>query len=162
SRAYEYSFGGKAARVYSFDVWKCRFVLLDNTEYGDQIPWKEQLKMADEWLGEKADLKKFVFVHSPPHEVEKWAYHSMPARMSEPFVDLMSKHSVDKVFLGHIHAFSTATYEDVEYMIVGGGGAGLHSHYGEMGSVHSYVIVDVLPGSVKMRLVRLLPDPDKD
>ena len=81
----------------------------------------------------------------------------MSAAMSTPFVKLMTKHKVDHVFSGHIHSYSTATYEGINYTVAGGGGAGLHKQYGEMGSVHNYVVVDVLPEGVQMRLVRLIP-----
>ena len=154
--SYEYAFGGKNSRVYHFDVGKCRFVVLDNTESEGAMPWEEQLSLADKWL-KKRGFRKFVFLHSPPHDVEKWAYHSMSKAMSTPFVKLMTEHNVDHVFCGHIHSYSTATYEGIDYTVAGGGGAGLHQQYGEMGSVHNYVIVDVLPERVQMRLVRLLP-----
>jgi Icc-related predicted phosphoesterase len=154
--SYEYAFGGKNSRVYHFDVGKCRFVVLDNTGSNGAMPWEEQLSLADKWL-KKRGSRKFVFLHSPPRDVEKWAYHSMSAAMSTPFVKLMTKHKVDHVFSGHIHSYSTATYEGINYTVAGGGGAGLHKQYGEMGSVHNYVVVDVLPEGVQMRLVRLIP-----
>lgn len=153
---YEYIFGGNDSRVFHFDVGNCRFVVLDNTGVESAIPWEEQLRMADKWL-EVKDRYKFVFIHLPPYEVEKWSYHSMEEEMSAPFVKLMSKHSVDHVFLGHIHAYSTATFEGVEYTITGGGGAGLHKQYGKMGSVNHYVVVDILPESIEMRVVHLIP-----
>ncbi len=152
---YEYIFGGKDSRVFHFDVSNCRFVIMDNTGVESAIPWEEQLQMADKWL-EVNKQYKFVFVHEPIYEVEKWAYHSMDKEMSEPFVKLMSKHRVDHVFFGHIHAYSTATYEGVEYTITGGGGAGLHTQYGKMGSVNHYVIVDILQESIEMRVVHLI------
>ena len=80
----------------------------------------------------------------------------MEEEMSGPFAKLMSKHKVDHVFFGHIHAYSTDTYEGIEYTITGGGGAGLHRQYGKMGSVNHYVIVDILPESIEMRVVHLI------
>lgn len=71
---------------------------------------------------------------------------------------LMSKHRVDHVFCGHIHAYSTTTYEGVEYTVTGGGGASLHKHFGEMESVNHYVVIDILPDSVKMRVARLIAE----
>jgi len=154
--SYEYAFGGKDSRVYHFDVGKCRFIVLDNNGSKGAMSWEKQLSLADKWL-KKRGYRKFVFVHSPPHDVEKWAYHSMPAAMSTPFVKLMAKRKVDHVFCGHIHSYSTATYEGINYTVAGGGGASLHEHYGEMGSVHHYVVVDVLPEEVQMRVVRFIP-----
>jgi predicted phosphodiesterase len=157
--SYEYAFGGKDSRFYHFDVGKCRFVFLDNTGSKGALPWEEQLSLADKWL-KKRGFRKFVFLHAPPGEVEKWAYHSMSASMSPPFVKLMTKHKVDHVFSGHIHSYSTATYEGINYKVAGGGGARLHQHYGEMGSLHNYVVVDVLPERVQMQLVRLIPQDE--
>ncbi len=148
SLGYEYAFGGAAARVYHFDYGNCRFIILDNTEREPRMLWEEQLALAEKWLSEKGDYRKFVFVHRPPYDVGKWAYHSMPPEMSTPFVKLMSKHKVDHVFAGHIHAYSTATYGGVDYTVTGGGGASLHSQYGKLGSVHHYTVVDVLPDNI--------------
>lgn len=152
---YEYTFGGKDSRIFHFDVSNCRFVIMDNTGVESALPWEEQLQMADKWL-EVNKQYKFVFIHLPPYEVERWSYHSMEEEMSGPFVKLMSKHRVDHVFCGHIHAYSTATFEGVEYTITGGGGASLHKQYGKMGSVNHFVVVDILPESIKMRVVHLI------
>lgn len=160
SLGYEYAFGGAAARVYHFDYGNCRFIILDNINQAGMMSWEEQLALAEKWLSEKKDYRKFVFVHSPPYDVEKWAYHSMPPKMSTPFVKLMSRHKVDHVFCGHIHAYSTATYGGVDYTVTGGGGASLHSQYGELGSVHHYTVVDVLPDNIEMKVVCFLPTKD--
>ncbi|MFC2161968.1 metallophosphoesterase family protein, partial [Acidobacteriota bacterium] len=154
--AYEYIFGGKDSRVFHFDVGNCRFVILDNTDDESAIPWEDQLQMADEWLD--VDMQyKFVFAHTPIYEVEKWTWHSMTEEMSGPFVKLMSKHSVDHVFFGHIHAYSTATYDGIEYTVTGGAGAGIHRRYGKSGSVNHYMVIDILPDSIEMRVVQLIP-----
>ncbi len=152
---YEYTFGGKDSRAYHFDVSNCRFVFLDNTGVKSAIPWEEQLGKADKWLDVNKQYK-FVFVHEPLYEIEKWSYHSMNEEMSGPFAKLMSKHKVDHVFFGHIHAYSTATFEGVDYTITGGGGASLHKQFGKMGSVNHFVVVDILPESIEMRVVHLI------
>lgn len=160
NRTYEYVFGGKGSRVYHFDYGSCRFIILDNYECDEVMLWKDQLKLADEWLAEKKDYRKFVFIHLPPPEVKKWAYHAMYPEMSDPFVKLMSKHHVDHVFAGHIHAYSTAVYDGVEYTVTGGGGAPLHTNYGDKGSHYHYVVVEVVQGRVDMKLVRFLPQDE--
>ncbi len=74
------------------------------------------------------------------------------------FTGLMSRYEVEHVFLGHIHAYSTAVYDGVPYTITGGGGAGLHDRFGPQGNIHNYVICDRQPdGSVKQRVVRFYP-----
>ncbi len=155
---YEYVFGGDSSRVYYFDYGNCRFVVLDNGVADGIMSWQEQLALADVWLAEKPDYRKFVFLHKPPAEVQKWAYHAMPPAMSAPFVALMSKYKVDHVFCGHIHAYSTDSYDGIEYTVTGGAGAGLHRQYGELGSVYHYVVVDVLPQEIKMQVVRFYPE----
>ncbi|MHC4708785.1 MAG: hypothetical protein ACYS8I_17105 [Planctomycetota bacterium] len=67
----------------------------------------------------------------------------------------MTKHKVSEVYLGHIHAYSTAKYGGVDYTISGGGGAGLHDRYGPGGNIHHYVICDVTAdGMVRQQVVR--------
>jgi len=157
SLAYTFVFGGDESRVYHFDYGNYRFIILDNCEGDNAMPWDKQLMLADKWLSGKKNYIKFVFMHKPPTDVEIWAYHAMPHEMSAPLVKLMSKHKVDHVFCGHIHAYSTATYGGVEYTVTGGGGAPLHSQYGELGSCYHYVIVDVLPDKIDMKVVRFSP-----
>lgn len=73
---------------------------------------------------------------------------------SEAFTELMAKHRVDEVFLGHIHAYSTATLDGVSYTVAGGGGAGLHDRFGPSGNVHHYVICDVTSDGITQQVVR--------
>ncbi len=96
-----------------------------------------------------------VSTHKPIGTVEKWAYHSWDGASSERFAQLMSSHDAAHVFFGHIHAYSTTTYQGVDYTITGGGGAGLHDRYGPQGNVHHYVICDVeADGSLKQQVLR--------
>lgn len=156
SQAYHYVFGSNSHYFY-FDYNHARFIILDNNPCPATPPWREQLAAAEKWLRTARNKKKFVFIHRPPAEIMKWAYHSMPHRMSRPFTELMSKYQVDHVFCGHIHAYSTATYKGVPYTITGGGGAALHQHYGEKGSAFHYLVVDVYPQKLEMTLCRLVP-----
>jgi hypothetical protein len=96
-----------------------------------------------------------VFAHRPPADIEKWAYHAWSLEESRIFTETMTRRGVEHVFLGHIHAYSTATWNGVHYTVTGGGGAGLHDRYGPQGNVHHYVIVDVLPdGRLRQTVVR--------
>jgi hypothetical protein len=71
----------------------------------------------------------------------------------------MTKHCVYEVYMGHIHAYSTATLGGVKYTLSGGGGTQLHRQYGPLGSVHHYVICDVTPdGSISQQVVRFYED----
>ena len=67
----------------------------------------------------------------------------------------MTKYEVSEVYLGHIHAYSTAKYGGVNYTLSGGGGAPLHDRFGRRGNVHHYVICDVMTdGAVRQQVVR--------
>jgi hypothetical protein len=105
------------------------------------------------------EMSVIVAAHRPIATVEKWAYHSWDETSSGTFADLMSEHDVEHVFFGHIHAYSTARLQGVDYTIAGGGGAGLHDRYGPSGNVHHYVICDVHPdGTLSQQVVRFHRD----
>jgi predicted phosphodiesterase len=151
--SYLTSFGPKSLTYY-FDYGNARFIILDICSRVNTL--SEQLKMADEWLNNAPkEYFKFVFAHVPPGDIKKWAYHAMSGEQSRMFTELMTKHRVDHVFLGHIHAYSTATYMNVDYTVTGGAGAKLHKRYGPKGSAYHYIIVDVKPGEIKQQLVQL-------
>ncbi|MFC1483511.1 metallophosphoesterase family protein [Candidatus Neomarinimicrobiota bacterium] len=153
--SYMTSFGANALNYY-FDYGNARFVILDNCSR--VTDYSAQLDVADQWLAETPpEYYKFVFVHVPPGEVKKWAYHAMSGKKSRQFTDLMTKHEVNHVFAGHIHAYSTASYNGVDYTITGGAGASLHDRYGPRGSVHHYVIVDITSEGMKQQVVRFYP-----
>lgn len=161
NRANEFKYlFGEGSLNYSFDRGNCRFVFLDNIS--TNLAWEEILELADGWLsGTPGGYRKIVSIHMPPANIEKWAYHAMPAADSKSFTDLMARHGVDEVFLGHIHAYSTATLDGVSYTIAGGGGAGLHDRFGPTGNVHHYVICDVTPGGIKQQVVRFFREDDE-
>ncbi|HCK99425.1 MAG TPA: hypothetical protein DHW42_04885, partial [Candidatus Marinimicrobia bacterium] len=116
----------------------------------------ETIDWLDSVLSEAPEnFHKIVVAHSPFGNVEKWLYHVMDKKHSKAFGDLMSKYKVDHVFFGHIHAYSTATYNGIDYTVSGGGGAGLHDRFGPAGNVYHYIICDVLPdGTLKQQIVR--------
>lgn len=153
AREYRYLFGERALNYY-FDYGKTRYIFVDNVTkvqpYEETLSWLEQT-LANTPKG----YRKYVCAHKPPSTIEKWAYHAWDGTNSRVFTDLMTKHKVDEVYLGHIHAYSTARYGGVDYTLSGGGGAGLHDRYGPLGNVHHYVICDVAPdGTVKQQVVR--------
>jgi len=150
---YRYLFGENSLN-YFFDYEKTRYIFFDNVS--KVIPYEESLEWLDSTLADTPeDFNIIVSAHKPIATIEKWAYHSWNRDDSDTFAKLMSKYSVDHVFFGHIHAYSTATLNDVPYTITGGGGAGLHDRYGPLGNVHNYIICDVMPdGSMNQKIVR--------
>lgn len=151
--SYLTSFGPNSLNYY-FDYGNCRFIILDNCSRFTNLD--KQLEITDQWLSDTPDgFYKFVFAHLPPGNIEKWSYHALDIEKSHKFTELMSKHQVDHVFVGHIHAYSTAHFQGVDYTVTGGGGAELHKQYGPKGSVHHYVIVDVTADGIKQQVVQL-------
>jgi hypothetical protein len=153
AHAFRYLFGEKSLNYY-FDYGKARYIFLDNASKAS-TPEKTRMWL-DKTLAETPQgYQKYVAAHKPPSTIQKWAYHAMNDGNSKVFTDLMTKHKVAEVYLGHIHAYSTAEHGGVSYSLSGGGGAGLHDRYGPMGNVHHYVICDVsADGTVKQQVVR--------
>ncbi len=150
---YQALFGPNSLNYY-FDHGRRRFILFDNA--ASVLPYEETLAWLKRVLEETPpELSIIVAAHKPVATVEKWAYHSWDEEPSRGFSDLMSKYEAEHVFFGHIHAYSTALFQGVDYTIAGGGGAGLHDRYGPSGNVHHYVICDVQSdGTLEQRVVR--------
>ncbi len=160
AREFRYLFGDNALNYY-FDYGRARYVFFDNVTVVD--PYDKTLQWVDRVLSETpAAYRKYVACHRPPRNIEKWAYHAWSEEESKVFTALMTKHKVDEVYHGHIHAYSTTTFGGVNYTLTGGGGAGLHDRFGPMGNVHHYLICDVMPdGTVKQQVVRFY-DTEKE
>ena len=157
AQEYRYLFGPNALN-YFFDYGKVRYVFIDNVTKVQ--PYDETLRWLDKTLADTPEgYRKYVSAHKPPSSIGKWAYHAWDDSNSRAFTELMTKHQVDEVYHGHIHAYSTAHYNGVNYTLSGGGGAGLHNRYGSLGNVHHYVICDVMgDGTVKQQVVRFYKD----
>ncbi|MFQ6034997.1 MAG: metallophosphoesterase family protein [Sedimentisphaerales bacterium] len=153
AQEYQYLFGEKTLNYY-FDYGNARYIFIDNVTKVQ--PYEQTLEWLDKTLADTPKgYRKYVAAHKPPSTIEKWAYHAWDESNSRAFTALMTKHKVDEVYLGHIHAYSTARYNGVNYTVSGGGGAGLHDRYGPLGNVHHYVICDVTAdGTVKQQVVR--------
>jgi hypothetical protein len=153
AREYRYLFGEESLNYY-FDYGKARYVFIDNGS--DASSPEETLSWLDKTLaGTPKGFRKYVAVHKPPRNIEKWAYHAWDEKESKAFTDLMTKYGVSEVYLGHIHAYSTAKYGGVNYTLSGGGGASLHNRFGPKGNFHHYIIYDVMPdGAVRQQVVR--------
>ncbi len=153
---YRYLFGDNSLNFH-FDYGGVRFVFMDNVTAVQ--PYDQTLSWLDRVLSETPPGHgKLVFTHRPPADIEKWAYHAWDLEESIIFTQTMTRRGVEHVFLGHIHAYSTATKNEVLYTITGGGGAGLHDRYGPEGNVHHYVICDVEPdGRLRQTVVRFQP-----
>lgn len=160
AREFRFLFGDDAMN-YHFDYGKARYIFFDNVS-GAQT-FEQTLAWLDRTLADTpAGFRKVLSAHKPPATIGKWAYHAMNMENSQSFTHLMTKHRVDEVFLGHIHAYSTASLGGVAYTVSGGGGAGLHNRYGPKGDVHHYILCDVMAdGTVEQRVVRFFRENRK-
>jgi hypothetical protein len=81
------------------------------------------------WLDQQltTPLRKMLFMHKPP-AVGNWA-HAFDAspwtQNADRFTALASQRAVDRVFLGHIHAYEEKEIGGVRYVVSGGAGAPL-------------------------------------
>ena len=153
AHAFRYLFGENSLTYY-FDYGNARYVFIDNASDASS-PEKTRAWLVKTLAETPQGYQKYVAAHKPPATIQKWAYHAMDHDNSKVFTDLMTKHKVAEVYLGHIHAYSTAIHSGIHYTLSGGGGAGLHNRFGPMGNVHHFVICDVsADGTVKQQVVR--------
>jgi hypothetical protein len=159
SQAWEYRYlCGEDALNYFFDFGGYRFVVIDNCS--KVLPPSKTLQWLDRTLASTPQgIRKIVVAHQPPAAIEKWAYHAWTKPESQIFVNLMEKYRVSEVFLGHIHAYSTAELGGIHYTVVGGGGARLHTNFGPQGTFYHYLLCDVAPdGTMTQKVVKFIPD----
>lgn len=145
SELYRACFGGAN---YSFDRGAARFVVLDSSASAVSA---RQLKWLDRALDTK--LRKVVFTHIPPACL-RWSGVAGGRGLggfrpgASEFVSLMSRRGVDRVYFGHIHAFSVQDLGGVRYVLTGGGGSPLFPC--GIGDVfHHYLVVSVGPDGVR-------------
>ncbi len=132
---------------YSFDHAGFRFIGVDNSRgmiTAKQLEWLEQALTTD--------LRKIVFMHSPPAVIRQWDWHAFSMGAQE-FADLVAAKKVERVYLGHIHGFAVAEYKAVRYVISGGGGAGIHPQIAP-GNFHHLLLVEALNKGLRETVVK--------
>lgn len=149
---------------YSFIYGKAFFVVLDtNKQYTSgtvQYNWLEDELASSE--AQNADWL-FVFFHHPP-----WTnYWDSPGYdgdydARQYLVPLFSQYDVDLVFNGHAHNYQRGEYEDVHYIITGGGGGaidtvltGTWSHMAVAFPEHHFCHVALSHNSLVLRAIDL-------
>ncbi len=146
STLYRKVFGPKTN--YFFDRGAARIIILDSSRARLN---QSQLKWLD--LALQTPLKKIVLTHMPPLSLRFWKDIPISSRGgfregSAEFVRLMSRHHVDRVYTGHIHAFAVHDYEGVRYILTGGGGSPLFPS-GIADKFYHYLTVSVSPQGIK-------------
>ncbi|MHA1410930.1 MAG: metallophosphoesterase [Candidatus Odinarchaeia archaeon] len=117
-------------RFYSFDYGNSHFVILNSEELG----YEGRLSPAQKnWL--ESDLNstnkvhRFIFMHRPMYPVNSHLGDSFdrdPA-LQNWMQELFENYSVDIVFAGHEHLYARQNASGITNLIVGGGGAPLHT-----------------------------------
>ncbi len=123
---------------YSFEHKGARFIGLDTSEGSI-----DSVQM--EWLrGELAeDGPKFIFMHIPLYDPRPGGDHCfLDQEQAAELEELFGASRVLAVFSGHVHMFSNAELDGVEYVTTGGAGALLYAPEDEGGFYH-YALVKV-------------------
>jgi 3',5'-cyclic AMP phosphodiesterase CpdA len=148
STAYRSLFGRSN---YHFDYGGVRFVTLDSSR--GRIT-RLQLK----WLSMVMDsnLRKVVFTHMPPVQLQMWggaaAHHMGGFRHNAgEFTDVMARHGVERVYMGHVHCFGVQDFKGVRYILTGGGGSPLFP-CGSSDKFHHYLTVSVTAQGLRERV----------
>ncbi|MBI4056205.1 MAG: metallophosphoesterase [Elusimicrobia bacterium] len=141
---------------YTFDHGGVRFVVLD-TSLGKLNP--DQLKWLDQVL--RTDQRKIVFTHEPPDVFKQWTrflcFKGGGFRDgSDEFVELMAKHRVDRVYMGHVHHFGFMEWKGVRYVLSGSSGSPLYPlpARGEK-KFFNYILVEITSNSIQETVYKL-------
>jgi 3',5'-cyclic AMP phosphodiesterase CpdA len=111
-------------RWYSVDINSIHFVVLDSNSPTDDGSEQYEWLQAD--LYNIADETGFIIVvlHHPPFSTGPHVEDEKGLRQS--IVPLLEQHGVDAVFSGHDHTYERSVYNDIFYVVTGGGGAPLY------------------------------------
>jgi len=134
---------------YYFDHGGVRFVSLDSSA---RCLTATQLRWLDLVL--RVPALKVVFTHIPPSTLRDWT--DIPGsrgiggfrRGAEEFTAIMSRRGVDRVYLGHIHAFGVQDHGGVRYVLTGGGGSPLFPS-GVKDRFHHYIVATASPAGIE-------------
>ncbi len=148
SRVYRRLFG--RATNYFFDYGGVRFIVLDSS--------RQRLTQAQiRWLAAvcRGPRRKVVLTHMPPVLLGLWgpAGHRMGGfhQGAHQFTDLMAELAVERVYMGHVHAFGVQDYKGVRYVLTGGGGSPLFPS-GARDRFHHFLTVSVGPDGLRERV----------
>jgi Calcineurin-like phosphoesterase len=101
------------------------------SEEGTEGPRNEDLEFLTHALTDAPEPHRVVLMHMPPHldghfaPHEEWGFRQREAE----FLDVLRDHGVTLVCCAHGLAFDTCTANGVRFVMSGGGGTGLCSHY---------------------------------
>jgi hypothetical protein len=102
-----------------------------DTAEGTQGPRDEDLAFLDRSLRVAQEPNRVVLMHMPPHLNARYAPHGEWGfkRREKEFLTLLRVHNVSLVCSAHGLAFDHHVYDGIHFVMSGGGGTGLCSHY---------------------------------
>jgi hypothetical protein len=119
---------------FDFAYGSTRFVVIDGASAGDADtagPPEEALAFLDRTLAGASEPHRVVLMHAPPHlggritPHPEWGFSEGEAE----FLDLVRRHDVRLVCCAHALAFDHHVDDGTRYVISGGGGTALCSHW---------------------------------
>ncbi|MFI5363174.1 MAG: metallophosphoesterase family protein [Elusimicrobiota bacterium] len=137
---------------YFFDHARTRFVVLDSSS---KRLTPAQLRWLDMVLA--TPLRKIVFTHMPPVHLGLWGgigkLHSLGGFIggAREFSEIVAKHGVSRVYMGHVHAFGVQDHLGVRYVLTGGGGSALFPS-GASDRFHHFLTVEIGPHGLRERV----------
>ncbi|MFH1837022.1 MAG: metallophosphoesterase [Candidatus Omnitrophota bacterium] len=131
------------------------FIILDNEEgqlTDEQFSWlEEKLKEGQEYD------HIFVTLHKPPFDPYQQEWYNMDnIPWAYRFRKLCGQYNVDMVFSGHKHMFKSEKFDNVEYIVTGGGGMLIEMPEADGGYLH-YVRVMVNNDYVTYEIRKVSP-----
>jgi hypothetical protein len=102
-----------------------------DTPEGTEGPRDEDLAFLDRTLRVAQEPNRVVLMHMPPHLNGRYAPHDDWGfkRREKEFLMLLRVHNVSLVCCAHGLAFDHHHYDGIHFVMSGGGGTGLCSHY---------------------------------
>jgi Icc-related predicted phosphoesterase len=151
--AYHALYGGDR---FSFDYGPCRFVGFNASETV-RVSGSE-LRFLDRELSKPGVDYRFVFFHIPPKFFESQIVDDARRGFEwngQELRELLTRHKVDEVFMGHIHGYASKVIDDVRYTLTAGGGAPFSERLPPEARIFHYVMIHVGPEGLKREVVYL-------
>jgi hypothetical protein len=115
---------------FEFAHGRTRFVAL-HSQMGTEGPRDEDLEFLDAAFAAAAEPNRVLLMHMPPSLDGRFAPHPEWgfARREADFLALLRKHGVALVCCAHAVVFDHVVRDGVHFVVSGGGGIGLCSHF---------------------------------
>jgi hypothetical protein len=136
-------------------------------------PRREDLEFLDAALRRADEPNRVVLMHMPPFMAGRYAPHENWGfgRHEAEFMQILRRHRVSLVCCAHGLGFDHHVHEGIRFVMSGGGGSGLCSHFGgictegegrpeDRGALFHFVEVTIADsGSISGRVVQAFADP---